>query len=119
MAEVKPLRDSSGRWLPGQQGGATRKRGQLSKHTVAVKQIIEDVFSGLGGVPAMISWAKENPNLFYGAVLPKLIPAQLRLDATVSSDIAGVLERARNRVLVNNSEFPSCTGPEASTHDDV
>ena len=32
------------------------------------------VFDGLGSWEAMMAWAKDNPDIFYGQVMPKLLP---------------------------------------------
>ena len=38
------------------------------------KQAIFDTFKSLGGLDAMFAWAKDNPDLFYGSLLPRLLP---------------------------------------------
>ena len=60
-----------------------RGRKTASRHTknkyigANVRQAIEQVFNGLGGWEAMMTWAKQNPDMFYGSVVPKLLPAEL------------------------------------------
>ena len=39
-----------------------------------VRHAIMQVFNGLGSWEGMMAWAKDNPDLFYGSVLPKLLP---------------------------------------------
>ena len=38
------------------------------------RQAIFDTFLSLGGVDAMLAWAKDNPDLFYGTLMTKLLP---------------------------------------------
>ncbi len=42
-----------------------RKKGTPNKMTVGVKAALGDVFTWIGGVPAMAAWAKANPTEFY------------------------------------------------------
>lgn len=42
-----------------------------------MRHAIEQVFSGLGGWEGMLAWAQDNPDLFYGSVVPKLLPRDL------------------------------------------
>ncbi len=39
-----------------------------------VRHAIMNVFSQLGDWEGMMAWAKDNPDLFYGQVVPKLLP---------------------------------------------
>ena len=51
-----------------------RLPGFPNKTTVSVKAALEAAFQGLGGVPALISWAEREPAEFYrlwGKLLPK------------------------------------------------
>lgn len=51
-----------------------RKAGTPNKVTTAVRQAIQDAFDGLGGVPALVEWAKKNKTLFYTKVMPRIVP---------------------------------------------
>lgn len=54
-----------------------RQKGTPNKSTVAVKAAIDAVYKGLGGVKAMIEWAKENPGEFYTKVWVKTLPQKI------------------------------------------
>ena len=56
---------------------AGRRNGAKNVNSLTVKRNVMAVFEGLGGWQAMLEWAKDNPNLFYGHVYPKLIPAEI------------------------------------------
>jgi len=57
--ESVELRVGTGRAGPG------RPKGLPNRYTRAVKEAICDAFENLGGVPALVAWAKENPDEFY------------------------------------------------------
>jgi hypothetical protein len=60
--------------------GQGRPKGQLSKHTVAVKDAIQLAAEGLGGTERLIAWAKEDPaneRAFWANIYPKLLPLQV------------------------------------------
>lgn len=53
--------------------GKGRKKGVPNKTTASVKEALVLANEGLGGVPALIEWAKENRTEFYklwGRMLP-------------------------------------------------
>lgn len=53
-----------------------RPKGSRNKKTVAVKEALENAFAGMGGTPALIKWAKENPTEFF-KIWSKLLPIQI------------------------------------------
>jgi hypothetical protein len=55
------------------QGRQSNTRNVLSG---TVKKNIQLVFDGLGGWEAMLNWARENRDVFYGSVYPKLLPTE-------------------------------------------
>lgn len=57
-----------------------RKKGASNKVTTSAKEAIELAFQGLGGVKALTTWAKKNPNEFYTRVWPRILPLQLSGD---------------------------------------
>ena len=61
----------------GKRTGAGRPKGSVSTHTKAFKEAVEIAFSELGGVPALVEWAKTNPDAFYNGIFPKLAPLQV------------------------------------------
>ncbi|MHB9879108.1 hypothetical protein ACSMXM_05540 [Pacificimonas sp. ICDLI1SI03] len=58
-----------------------RKKGQLNRVTVEVKNALEDAFDGVGGVPALIAWGKEKPDQFF-PLWAKLMPVQINAEHT-------------------------------------
>jgi hypothetical protein len=55
-----------------------RKKGTLNRSTVVVKEALELAFQGIGGVPALIEWAREERTEFY-KLFAKLLPTYLRV----------------------------------------
>jgi hypothetical protein len=55
-----------------------RLKGSANKVTVMAKDAIQQVFDGIGGVPAMIEWAEDDKNrgTFYG-LFGRLLPVQM------------------------------------------
>jgi len=62
--------------------GGSRK-GIPNKSTVAVKQALQEAFHGIGGVPALTEWARENQGEFY-KLYAKLLPTELKADVNVT-----------------------------------
>jgi len=58
---------------------AGRKLGVPNKSTAQVKAALEEAFTQLGGVPALIRFGEENPREFYG-MWSKLLPTQVQGD---------------------------------------
>lgn len=54
-----------------------RPKGSKNRIGVNVRQSIERVFGALGDWNGMLAWARDNPDAFYGQVLPKLLPHEL------------------------------------------
>lgn len=64
-----------------------RKVGSRNKHTKTTLEQYASVFEGLGGVAAMLRWAKENETEFY-----KLHARTLPLDVTSKGEqVAGMV----------------------------
>lgn len=59
-----------------------RVKGTPNKTTVAVKEALQATFDGIGGVPAMITWATENPTPFYN-LYGKLLPIEANIQGEV------------------------------------
>ena len=93
-------------------------------HYIALttRQAIFDTFASLGGLDAMLAWAKDNPDAFYGALLPRLLPKPEEQTSAPSWSITvqklsspdGVTE---TRALVVQGT-PSEETDEAETEDD-
>ena len=60
----------------GQPKTGGRQKGTPNKSTAVAKQALELAFDGIGGVPALIKWAKENQTEFY-KLFAKLLPLQV------------------------------------------
>lgn len=65
--------------------------------TQTIKENIVLTFELLGGVSAYAEWARKNPDKFYEHYI-KILPSELKTEINVSTDFAGILERARTRV---------------------
>jgi hypothetical protein len=63
-----------------------------------IKQAIGQVFDEMGGIPALLKWANENPTMFYNNIWSKLLPASLKVEAKIT-DFTSILEKARLRVI--------------------
>jgi hypothetical protein len=98
-------RDAKGHFVPGtaRQGG--RLKGTPNKSTLEIKQAIEQVFNDMGGAEALLKWAIENQTIFYTAIWAKLLPASLKVEATVT-DFSQILEKARGRVANDAKDNP-------------
>ena len=59
---------------PGKPRG--RRLGIPNKATRSVKAALEAAFDGLGGVPALMKWAEQDPSGFY-ALWGKLLPKEI------------------------------------------
>lgn len=62
------------------------------------------VFERLGGVAGYALWAEQNQDKFYEHYI-KLLPSEIRADVNVTTDFAGILEKARNRVSSATTQF--------------
>jgi hypothetical protein len=60
--------------------GRGRRKGELNRTTVAVKEALTMAFEGAGGVEALTSWARSNPSEFY-RLYAKLLPREINVDA--------------------------------------
>lgn len=61
----------------GRRDGAGRKKGVPNKLTVETKEAIKMAFEGIGGVPNLVRWARENEGPFYERVWTKLLPLEV------------------------------------------
>jgi hypothetical protein len=74
-----------------------RRPGSKNKLTVSVRESIIAVFHGLGGIPAMQSWAKANETAYYN-ILARLIPQEhvgAGGDGPVQTIVKHIYEEAR------------------------
>ena len=87
------------RFQPGNTVG--RKPGVPNKMTAACREALQLAFEGIGGLPALIAWAKENRTEFYTKVWIRLLPLAVKPDPetpvtykTVEEVEAAIAERA-------------------------
>ena len=59
--------------------GRGRKHGELNRTTVAVKEALSLAFDGIGGIPALVTWACEHPTEFYKLYV-KLLPRNVTME---------------------------------------
>lgn len=59
--------------------GKGRPKGAKNKSTVKVKEAFETAFEELGGVDALVMWARKEPTEFYKQYA-KLLPVQITGD---------------------------------------
>jgi len=59
--------------------GKGRPKGSPNKTTVKVKEVFEMAFEELGGVEALVTWARGEPTEFYKQYA-KLLPVQITGD---------------------------------------
>jgi hypothetical protein len=80
----KPSKTASSRSLTVRRGlgtGGGRAIGTPNKVSAQAKDNIVEVFVKLGGVPAMVTWAKKNKDTFYTKLYARLIPKDLSVSA--------------------------------------
>lgn len=73
-----------------------RVKGTPNKATASVKAALEDAFDKLGGVDALVTWARMEPTEFY-KLYAKLLPVHVNATVEVST-IAERVARARERM---------------------
>lgn len=55
-----------------------RPVGSVNKTTASVKAALTEAFDGIGGVTALITWGRENPQLFY-PIWSKMLPTEMQV----------------------------------------
>jgi len=74
--------------------GKGRPKGSPNKTTALAKQAIAEAFDKLGGVEALVNWAKSDPDyrkVFYSQIWVKILPLQ------VTGDDGGPLQIVLNK----------------------
>jgi hypothetical protein len=75
------------------------------------KSAIMKTFLKLGGVAAMVTWARTNKALYYQHIFPKLLPLtqvnnQVNMNVNVNSDLARQKLQAAFTALLDAEEMP-------------
>lgn len=79
---------------------AGSRKGVPNRSTATVKAVMEEAFHQLGGIDALVTWAKDEPTEFY-KLFAKLLPIQIQGELQVNSSLAERLARAKERVRTN------------------
>jgi len=77
-------------------GGGSRL-GKPNRSTVAVKEALQLAFEGLGGVPKLIEFAKENQTEFY-KIWVKMLPQEVRASVAFSPELVAQIQEGRKHV---------------------
>ena len=62
--------------------GKGRKKGVPNKSTAAAKEALALAFDGVGGVPALTKWARDNQTEFY-KLWVKLLPTEVKASGDI------------------------------------
>lgn len=80
-----------------------RKKGTPNKLTRSVKLALDDAFTKMGGVAALVRWGAENPTEFY-KLWAKILPVEAReADAALEQE----LKRLQAEVLRRQLDPPT------------
>lgn len=75
-----------------------RKKGSLNKTTASVKAALSEAFDKRGGVPALLTWAKDNETEFY-RLWSKMIPVE------VTGENGGPIEHRHQTWKIGDKEI--------------
>jgi len=78
-------------------GNPGKPRGLKNKRTVAVAEALQAAFDGLGGVEALIKYAKSDTEGFY-KLWVKMLPQQVKADVTLNAPLIEIIQEGRRRV---------------------
>jgi hypothetical protein len=93
--------------LPGP--GPGRPKGLPNKTTIAVKEALQQAFQGIGGVPALTEWARENQGEFY-KLYSKLLPTEVRADVNVSVTLEALISQSYREDIRISSDITTDKG---------
>lgn len=78
-----------------------RQLGTPNKITSEVKEALTQAFDEMGGVPALVAWAKKRPNAFY-ALWVRLLPLQAKVEHSGRMTLEQLLTTAKE----NDISYP-------------
>ena len=93
-----------------------RAKGTPNHVTTECKAIIEQAFSGAGGIEALTAWAIRKPDLFYCHVWTKIIPKDIHVTGSIGiaqlfMDAGKLIEaQAKARELDSAAALPLLEG---------
>lgn len=82
-----------GRHLATQTSPLIRKKTKGRYIGASVRESISKVFDALGSWEGMVAWAKDNPDAFYGQVVPKLLPTELA-ESGIRGNLTIIVQRS-------------------------
>ena len=74
-----------------------RTKGVKNKRTMAVAEALQAAFDGIGGVEALIKYAKTDTEGFY-RLWVKMLPQQIKADVTLNAPLIEIIQDGRRRV---------------------
>lgn len=83
---------------PGGNAGKGRKPGTKNKYTVAIKEMVEQALTDVGGVDYLVAQAIANPKAFL-TLVAKLMPNKVEADIKVFEGAALVEKLQQGRAL--------------------
>ena len=78
-------------------GNSGRKQGSKNKRTVEVAEALQAAFDGVGGVEALIKYAKLDVEGFY-KLWVKMLPQQIKAELTLNAPLIEIIQEGRRRV---------------------
>lgn len=64
-----------------------RKKGKANNVTRSLKENILEAFERIGGVRNFAAWAEENQTEYYTKIFVKLLPTDIKVEATVEHTV--------------------------------
>lgn len=77
--------------------GSGRTSGTKNKRTVEVADALQAAFDGVGGVDALVSYAKSDTAGFY-KLWVKMLPQKIKADITLNTPLIELIQEGRRRV---------------------
>lgn len=93
------------RWLTG------RPKGAKNKIPVHIRMGIVQVYERLGGPDGLLAWAMDNPDTFYGSVLPRVLPAELA-ESGHGSGITVIIQRTPQATISTEKPLVILPSPD-------